>query len=794
MSLLDKLGQKKEQRKEAQIKAVEEEKKQSLAQINAQILETEVKKKRIKDLSDSLRASFDNAKNKLTDFKNKKGILKGAYEDSKDILEEDDGITSFEGMLEANEGEPEVKAYRRAGGRGPAKEKGAKRISEDEVGTTGDLYKAVGTIQELSKSLRAEMGIAEKDKKELNFSAVKKDSEISNREANFIQIDEFLKTLDIKLVELNKQKEEALADTPEGKRAAVSKIDNIAYKLDRVDFGNLESFGFETRVIELSEKIGPEPIKEVYTEEMEKRLTKIAWDKKRPQRSGGYEEKSEAQQAIEAYPAMKELASHKYNYQDLNEFEEVYNKVLIHLEKIFKTSKTTHNEISSYGLRGSSKERERYEERGWSQERIYADLYLKHLEELIHLTHHETLLDTVNYRKDTPESHTYSPEFVHAQFEKYKKLLGYIIEKTNTETKFLGEFHKRDRDDFIYKAQNDKEIREEMGLNEKDPEKYLKYPSEFINKNGGFQNAYQVANKEGYAWEQDKKEIAAISKAVVEERFAQVWESHFNQKNKAFFEGLDYNEKLTKQIEYSLIYLKNLQRDGVLKLPAFAGRKIKLNRNSSNYNERSIVDDLSADKYYKVSEEVHKIEKEIKEYTEQKVGELEKSMGELKRGFIVLNRDKKLEALNSKWQVFKDFGRGRHYVEENRFKERGASEKEIEEMKNLDLRYHDNEDLKNKLEKENTNFSEFFKKERFHIDFKAGKDILDGQEMTLEELPSRLEARLAELKAEKENLSEAELAIIAERERSIKEVKELKDKFPTIVRNSGNVIDKYSKR
>jgi len=280
MSLLDKLNQRKEQKKEEQIKAVEEEKKQSLAQINAQILETEEKRKRIKGLSDSLRSTFDSAKNKLSDFKNKKEVLKGAYEDSKDILEEDDGITSFEGMLEANEAEPEVKAYRKAGGRGPAKEKGAKKISSEEVGTTGDLYKAVGTIQELSKSLRAEMGIAEKDKKDLNFSAVKKDSEISNREANFIQIDEFLKTLDTKLVELNKQKEEAIADTPEGKREALLKIDNPKDTVRSVDFNNIDHFYFQDRVMILSEKTGAETIKDEYGWALRDKLQLVAWNKK----------------------------------------------------------------------------------------------------------------------------------------------------------------------------------------------------------------------------------------------------------------------------------------------------------------------------------------------------------------------------------------------------------------------------------------------------------------------------------------------------------------------------------
>lgn len=789
MSLLEKLGQKRTQKDQLQQEKVLNEKKQSFEQINNQVIATEAKKQRIIELSKSLQTNYQGGEKKLADFKNQKEELKKAYEEHKDILEEE-GIENFEEMLEANAKEPEVKRYRRAGGRAPILEQEPKEESSEEapreMGETGELYKAVGTLKEIKESLQSEMPDIK-----LNFSAVvRKGEEISNRENSFIQIEEYLKTLDTQITELKKQREEAKLETPEGKHEALLKIDKPEDTVRSVDFKNIDHFYFKSGVMDLSEKIGGDTVKEVYTEALDKKLTSIAWDNKRRRGNGGWDNsKSDEQQAIEAYSALKKLNDFGYNYNDLHKFKELYNETLRHLEKIFQQSEKARDNIVQYRLPLSREDAEKREERGWSKEYTYADLYIQHMEEMLHITPHKILLDTLNSRKDISDRNVYSPEFIHAEFEKYNKFLSYIKNNTGPETKFaIDSYGGDDNTNLIFRAQNDKEMRQEMGLNEKSSEKYLEYPDQFINRKGGFDNAYSEASKVGKEWEKDKNQIALISTAAVESRFAQEWSRYFSEKNKDFLGKVDYDKNLIDQIEHSLVRLEA----GLFKDPEFVGRKIKLTKSRGGYSD-SIIEDISAnEEYNQYRKEWDIIKQEMDEYANNKKTEIEKALGSLKRQIIAFGRDGKIEALNSKWQIFEDFKNDR-LLNDERLKKYDISNEEIAAMKEYRRKRNDNDAQHKKDDAVRIKFLHASESKNFSLNFKPGVDILDGQEMTIEELPGRLEARLAELKNELANLSESELAIVHERDRSVEAVKASTDKFQKIAVENSDVIRKNYK-
>lgn len=779
MSLLEKLGQKRTEKKQLQQEEVLSEKRQSLEEINNQVIATEAKKQRIIELSKSLQTNYQGGEKKLADFKNQKEELKKAYEEYKDILEEE-GIENFEEMLEANAEEREVKQLHRSGGRGPVKEDGG-------AGETGELYKTVGTLKEIKESLQSEMPDVK-----LNFSAViKKGEEMSNRKNSFLQIAEYLKTLDTQIVELKKQREETRLETPEGKREALLKIDKPEDTVRSVNFKNIDNFYLHDNVMVLSEKIGTETVKEVYIEALDKKLTSIAWDNKRPRDYGG--NKSDKQQAIEAYSALKKLNTFEYNYNDLNKFKELYNETLHHLEKIFQESEKARHNIVQYRLPSSREDAEKREERGWSTEYTYAYLYIQHMEEMLGITPHKILLNTLKSRKNISDRKVYSPEFIHAEFERYNKFLGYIKNNTSSETKFASDsYGGDDNTDLIFRARNDKEMRQEMGLNEKSSEKYLEYPEQFINRKGGFNNAYSEVSRVGKEWEKDKQQIALISTAAVESRFAQEWERYFKGKNKDFLEKVDYNKNLSEQIKQSF---KRFEA-GLFKDPEFANRKIKLAKSSgwnhAGWNHDSIIQDISTNEEYNRFRKVRDtIEQEIDEYTNDKKTEIEKAMGSLKRQIIAFGRYGKIEALNKKWLIFEDFKNDK-LLNDGTLKKDGISDEDIAIMKEYRKKRNDNDAKYKKDEAVSFKFLHACEAKNFFIGFKSG-DILDGQEMTIEELPERLKARLFELQAKLANLSESELAIVNERDRSVEAVKTSTDKFQKIAVENADVIRKNYK-
>ena len=802
MSLFQKLSEKRAEKQQRLQEAEKNNKLQTMEEINAEITKIQTKKQKITALKEALRSNYSGggeANRKLDNFKNKQEALKGAYkeyyeknEENKDILEED-GVKSFQEMLEANVDEPEVRQYRQAGGRGPAQENGAR-------GETGELHQAVGTLAQIKKDLQDEMPIDELTKKseiKLYFSATVKEGEtMNNREKSFLQVEEYLKTLDNEIVELNKQKEEVYLTTPEGKKEELLKIDDPKNKLRAVDFAKVENFYFETRVCKLSEKIGVETIKETYNDELKNRLNSIAWDNKKLKNRDSYNNKSPEQLAIENYPALKKLNELKYDHSDLIKFHKLHKEALDHLEKILTENENMYNRLNNYGLsRGRSNDYNGKQTQGWSDKRIVAENYLKYGASQTIGNYDNFINDfEVSARRASNKDFTSSnnggldsPEYYHTKFEQYNKFLEYIKNNSDANTELVN----RDTEtSLLSSVRKDKQLREETGLAEKIPSRYLDIPTDFINRNGGFHEAWSKAIQSNELWQEEKKKLAEISTAAVDSRFAQDWERYFSEKNRDLLALADYRKKLGSQIEYVLQSLKN---NGLFNDPEFANRKIKLQVQqggySSGFND-TIIKDLTADEEYKrISEAAKPIKTAIEEYAANKKTEKEKAMGSLKRQIFVRSLEKKLKTLNDQWQVFEDFKNDKLLNEEN-LKSLGITEEEIAETKMHRQKKKDNEAEYKKFDQTRLNFLHASSVKSFFLPFKSG-DILDGQEMKIEELPARLEARLNEIKVEESSLPESELAIIAERDRAVEDVKKSTDKFEKVIRNNAEVLRKY---
>lgn len=799
MSLKQNLVEKKagiEQYKEAKILM---EKRQTFEQINTQITETENKKQRIIALVQSLRANRNLAEEKLINFKNIKNELEGAYnefqetkkkatEELKEDISGDDDIESFGQLLEANEDDPDVKNLRAAGGRGPAKRDG----EVNKAGETGKLFQAVGTLSEIKKSLQLEMP----DLK-LNFSSVVKDGEkISNRENSFILIDEYLKNLDQQVLELQRQKEAAYLETPEGKREALLKIDDPKYILRNVDFYDINKFYFQDEVMALSEKIGAEAIKDEYSWTLRDKLQLIAWNKKSSEK-GNYVHSPE-QAAIEAYEGLKKLDELSYNHDDLKKLNSLYQDALNHLESIFSQDKKILKKLSEDDLPDGSHIKRKKPE-GFNDSRFLADNYIKYLayntgvgeaEELIRiLAEAQKDKDKKNFSKDV-----YSPEFIHAKFERYNKFLEYLLNNTDNTTQFIKGDWKPEQYDLATKIKEDQEVHQEIGLDKKMPKTYLEEAKNFILYCGSFDEALARSKRALEPWQEEMKTITTISTAAVESCFAEKWEGYFSKKNKGVLEKVDHIKKLINQINSCLALVKT----GVFVDPEFANRKIKLAPSQSN--DKVIQDVAFDEEFEQYKKEYNVITREIKKYTEDKDTALGLAIHSLWQ--FIPGYQKRKRALNKKKQIFENFNNNKLFysnqtkekVDDNavteEIKKHGISDKEILEMKAYQKKRNDNNDKYTLSEQTRLKLARAQEIKSFDIDLQSKSDILDGQEMTVNELPDRLRARLIELTNELNTLPENELAIVNERERSIKEKELSKQTYQEIIVRHAALIKK----
>ncbi|HZJ18485.1 MAG TPA: hypothetical protein VFD45_02620, partial [Patescibacteria group bacterium] len=700
-------------------------------------------------LVENLRQAYNTGEKTLDSFKAQKSDLKDAYKEHEDILKEE-GIEDFAGMLEANNEEQEVKQYRRAGGRG-------------KDGETGKLYKDVSDIKTIKANLLVEMPKGTK----LNFAATtKKEEEMSNRDFSFSQIENYVTDLDKEIESIKIRQEEAYLETNEGKREEINKKMDPDNDLNRVSLKDFDNFYLSTTAVGLAEKVGPEAIKEVYTEKLTDELTKEAWRKKS---KDGYE--SEEQLKVKNYPALNKLNELSYDSKDLDSFNDAYQDALDHLSEILKdkgdgSGSSSRERLQAYGLGGNRDKK--YE--NWDEEHILADAYLKHAESMIDLNpefnngfqNHDSISEQFKTQSENQQARhftkqtVYSPELFKASFQNYTKFFEYIKNNTDDKTELVGD-NRKDPNTLIAKFKNP-EFRKEVGILEANDSQWpkdtkLEVPVDFIEKNHGFYEALSNAERSKDAWEEEKNGIKEISKSAVDFRFESAWNSHFKFKNNQVLENYESDKKLAKQIEL------NLNRGVLLNNPDFADRKVKLERTYSSSGDRALTDLTANEEHKRISAEQKVINEEIASHIKQKQQTLNEEAGKLRRAMISFGRDGKLKKVKEKYDIFENYKQG------NKINEKEAQvalgEEEVQELKNLRERKNEKDQEYKEYDKKRSDFLYASDSKNFFLDFKDD-DILNKQEMLLKQLPEMLKMRQAELETSMDSMPREEKEILAE--------------------------------
>lgn len=260
MSLRDKLEAKKIEKTETEKERVAMSIQEKITAVEADIFALETRKQNIAKLFSTLKNNYNQSTASLDNFKSKKGLVKEIFTENEEVLK-DDGIESFEQMLNENPDEEEVRAYRQAGVRGP-------KTIEDKEGDTGALYENINDLVSVKEALKAEM-----PELKLNFSARKVNNEdISHRDASFKKIEEYIKGLDDELIKLNKKKGEIVLDTPEGRAELILKDMETSRVLRDVSLDRPASFHLNNNQVELGLEIGEDNLKQIYKEELAKKL------------------------------------------------------------------------------------------------------------------------------------------------------------------------------------------------------------------------------------------------------------------------------------------------------------------------------------------------------------------------------------------------------------------------------------------------------------------------------------------------------------------------------------------
>lgn len=763
MSLFDKLSQKKTEKITKEKEEINASKKQSVEELTAAIAATNEKKARLEAMLRDLNLSFSSGGQALNYFKGQKTQLQSAYEEHQDILAEE-GVNSFEEMLEANADEVEVKEYRRSGGRAPKKQ-------NQEVGATGSLYKGVKTIVDLKAAIQAEMPDIK-----LNFAATKKKGEeISNRDASFTAATEYLKSLDQEIINLQKQKEQAYLETSEGKRDIIDKTRSVDRTLADANLKDQDRFYFEDNILALSQQIGSEAIKEMHAEKLAAKFQKEAWSNKNKDQRDSYS-KSEEQKAIENQPALKELVEARYNRQELQESQALYQEALKHLSSLFK-DRDVKDKILEYGL-GRYSDKESY--RDWDEEKILADRYLQHVAEMGHIVpgfnrsseNFNNLVEQFEKNSSDLSSRNfkdslYRPEYFHTCFENFNKFFNYIKNETNVESNFVGNKNKQGS---VLNSFSDKDFRQQLGLDEFKSENWpqghrFSVPKDYIDRNGGFSQAWEKADHFTSNWEKEKADLEKLSKALVDFRWAQGFERWHREKNKEVLNEYDYNVGLAKNIRYQL------ETSRLIKDPRFQDRKIKLIDGGSS--EKTAIKDVSSDEEYQEhSKKRQEIQEEIDTFSAEKKEALERSMGAIRRALLTFNKESKIEELNKQWRVF-DYLKADRQIDWD-FASKNLSPEDFAKVKELAEKRKTNNDEYKVYDQKRLNFLEASNSKAFYLKFRS-KDILANQEMTVAELPARLQDRLKELEFTMNNLPEREAAIIQERKEILEELEKTKE-------------------
>jgi hypothetical protein len=216
-----------------------------------------------------------------------------------------------------------------------------------------------------------------------------------------------------------------------------------------------------------------------------------------------------------------------------------------------------------------------------------------------------------------------------------------------------------------------------------------------------------------------------------------------------------------------------------------AKRKIKIK--ADHWNGAKINE--AGSEYEPIGRATNDARNKIDQYAKDRIDEINIEINKLRAGTIVLGRGSKIEKLNKKIWTFQDFKNDKPLKEADVIA-LGISPEEVAKMKELreekdaaDKNYRTYDD--NRLR-----FFRAIDERKLNVPI-SEKDVLNGQEMSFDELPGRLQARLDEVNAYLNNLPEAEKAIINERGRAHQEAEESEKKFQEIIRKNVEVVSKY---
>jgi len=776
MSLLEKLSQKKQVKVRAEKEIKEGEKMGVFEEISSNIEQKKEKKNRLLLLINDLELAWQTGGEVLTDFKEKKAVLREAYEENKDILE-DEGVKDFSDMLEANATEPEVRAYRRRGARDLNKEDGT-------PGETGDLYKKVANIRDIKNKLQDEIKEDHPDWK-LNFSAGSKDKGTANqRQESLLKIKKYIEELDKELSVLEKQKEEAFLKTDKGARQEIAKnintnnYQNLSY--DKMLEGN---FYFQDSDMKLADRFGPEIIKEMYAEKITEKLTKQAWSNKSNKGD------------IENYEYLQQIADWEIDRSLLKDVKRQRQAALEHLAKTFQEKVPGQDGVVGDKIReagfyydpGSHGRDVTYKD--WPEEKMMADIYLSHLEKYSHLIpgmkkdiekYHETCKEQLRCIDEQIElisgnkfitSILYRHEFLNEGLQNYSTFFKYIQENTDAKTLFVSDGQK-DKNALDQRL-GDENFQREIGLKPLSDSTWnskLIILDRFYTSNYNWREDLEKARQAKEEWDKEKELIAGYVKELVDFRFASQHDRHLIGENQKLFEEREHYKTLVKQIKFYLTSPGSVRFNN----PEFANDKMKVS--SPNYhNQYTVFTDVTNEDVYKKYRKDYDINKEeIKNFVEEKKRDLQTKMGKINRGLLVFGKQEKLDKINKALEQLKKIDSD-ELIKESELTEHFTVE-EVTTMKALRNRRKEINDSYKSYDAKRMGFYKLFNENNFQINFKED-DPLVGKEILLSEVPTHLQLRAEELEGLLNNPTPENEAIIKAQAAAKKETELAKERM-----------------
>jgi|GEM_PF-3467884 len=761
MSLLQKLEDKKTAKAEQEKAKDTEAKLQTLSELEASLGVAKNQREKIIALNQKLEDDYKTAGKTLADFKSQKKVLQDAYEgedgENKKIWAEE-GINSYSELLEKNAHEPEVRKFRQTGGRAPAKENG-------EAGETGKLAHEVATLTEAQAELSKLM-----PEFKINFSGGKAAGEkMSNREFAAADIKNYLKNLDQKIEDLEKEKERAYLATPEGQREALAKELRPDRIFSSADLNRWNNFHFQDDVFAASEKYGVATVKEILTEKLEAQLVDKAWQRKN----------SDEKKAVENFPALDKLDKTHYDWGEFREVKNLYSKALRHLTDIIEGDPAVANKFSQHGFSGASPSETKY--RGWDKEMVKADRFFYYacrlgnvaqsdrgegfndFGQFSEMFNHDTeRLNSKNFYNNSNGSDVpYSPEYYAAALKNYRAFFERIL-TTDVKTEFFDPSgparHDKENIPNLVDDLNRPEFRTEIGLQDMAVIKQKRLPvfpvNEYINSTsrGNFPNALKAAAKINEKWTEDKEKIKGAAGLAVNMRWDEAYSAYYQKANKKTLDEISYDRGLAFSLGEIAQHIRVK--------PEYMDRLVKLE--GENVWLRDVTGEKEA---VATAKEMADFELRRKAYIAECVVNIKAELSKLD-GFMVMNKKDKKKPWEKKLGLYEqsDPVYGHYYGPERFRQDYGLSDTEIKRIE----KFHNEYVRLSKRQRQEEDSAREIKDYTGSImtqKINSNEDVFN-RAMSFREMNAIVAQRRAELKSYLENLPPEVAAIEQETKRA----------------------------